>query len=378
MEEDIGAGNGRVDGSTRKLVMRQVEEMRGAVLKESFSRSPDPSSRQTLAILNRDKLSSAWLQCLPGPEGLSNAAFSEALALALVMPSPVCRSRVGAPIGKKTVDAYGDHVQSEHLPGDHWRSRHDSVKLTINSLLSWSRVPATCEVFGLFSHLIPKEGLSRMESGRARQALVPDFRITLPDPQGGTKMSLAELKILSCCPSWYTPSGSEVKATEKRARGLNADYRRKAKKIDQEIIKTPSGQRGPLEQRLDEFGEIKGLCFGAFGEASQDVHDLIETMAESRLNFQVLAEGRPEGGSDQEKALIVGQIRRRLSLAAIKAQVECLLGRIHQAGVGNKQLAKKRERALIQDEKMRRERNAQWVRNVEGVRMVRKGAIKTA
>ena len=46
--------------------------------------------------------------------------------------------------------------------------------------------------------------------------------------------------------------------------------------------------------------------------------------------------------------------------------------------VGNKQLAKKRERALIQDEKMRRERNAQWVRNVEGVRLVRKGAIKTA
>ena len=55
-------------------------------------------------------------------------------------------------------------------------------------------------------------------------------------------MSLAELKILSCCPSWYTPSGSEVKgvkATEKRARGLNANYRRKAKKIDKEIIKTP-------------------------------------------------------------------------------------------------------------------------------------------
>ena len=65
---------------------------------------------------------------------------------------------------------------------------------------------------------------------------------------------------------------------------MNADCRRKAKKIDQEIIKTPSGQRGPLEQRLDEFGEIKGLCFGAFGEASQDVHDLIETMDELRHN----------------------------------------------------------------------------------------------
>ena len=36
-------------------------------------------------------------------------------------------------------------------------------------------------------------------------------------------------------------------------------------------------------------------------------------MAESRLNFQVIAEGRLNGGSDQEKALNVGQIRRRLS-----------------------------------------------------------------
>ena len=115
MEEDIGAGNEKLDGSTRKLVMRQVEEMRGAVLNESFSINTDPSSMQTLAILNRDKLSSAWLQCLPGPEGLSNAAFSKALALALVMPSLVCRSRVGTPIGKKTVDAYRNHVESEHL-----------------------------------------------------------------------------------------------------------------------------------------------------------------------------------------------------------------------------------------------------------------------
>ena len=49
---------------------------------------------------------------------------------------------------------------------------------------------------------------------------------------------------------------------------MNAVYRRKAKKIDQAIIKTPSGQRGSLEQRLDEFGEITGLCFGAFEEPS--------------------------------------------------------------------------------------------------------------
>ena len=377
-EDVVGAGCGSEDGSTRRAVVRQLEEVRGATLKENLSRHSNPTQRQVLAQLNRDKLSAAWLQCLPGPNGLSNAAFSEALALTLCMPSPVCKDRVGAKIGKRVVDLYGDNVMSEVLPGDDWRKRHDSVKMTINSLLSWSRVPATCEVFGLFSHLIPKEGLSKFESGRARQALVPDFKINLPDPLEGSKMILAELKILSCCPSWYKPSGADVRATDTRARGLTADYRRKAKKIDQDVIKTPVDKRGPVERRLDEFGTITGLCFGAFGEASQDVHNLVQTMAESRLKFQAEAEGRPGGGSDQELGLIVGQIRRALSMSAMKAQVECLLNRIQQAGSGNKQLAKKREWTLVQDERMKREKNAQWIRRIEGTKTIRKGSIKTA
>ena len=98
-----------------------------------------------------------------------------------------------------------------------------------------------------------------------------------------------------------------------------------------------------------------GLCFGAWGEASQDVHDLVEILARARLKFQVLSGGRPDGGSDQELAMIVAQIRRLLSVTAIKAQVGCLLGRLHQVGPGNKQLAKKREWAVRQDEKMKRE-----------------------
>ena len=69
----------------------------------------------------------------------------------------------------------------------------------------------------------------------------------------------------------------------------------------------------------------------------------MEILARARLKFQVLSEGRPDGGSDQELAMIVAQIRRLLSVTAIKAQVGCLLGRLHQVGPGNKQLDKKRE-----------------------------------
>ena len=133
-------------------------------------------------------------------------------------------------------------------------------------------------------------------------------------------------------------------------------------------------QKGPLERRLDEYGELLGLCFGAWGEGSEQVHQLVQVLAESRLRFQGLQQGRP--GSDQELGVLVGQIRRRLSIVAV--QVDCLLLKLHQVGPGNVQLAKRRTWAIKEDQRMNLERNAQWMRKIEGIHTLRKGFIKTA
>ena len=120
------------------------------------------------------------------------------------------------------MDICGGNIMTAALPGTHWRTRHDKLKMTINSLCIWARLPATCEVWGLFTHLIPNETLSRIESGRKRQGLVPDFRIEMPSETGGTTYRLAELKVISCCDTWYKPgSNGLVRATEKRANGLH-------------------------------------------------------------------------------------------------------------------------------------------------------------
>ena len=161
-----GAGEGSVDGSTRRSAVQQREELRGAVMDEALTRLTDLTSRPINAWSNRDKLSSSWLQCLPGRDGLNSQAFTEALALLLCMPSPACRDRVGASVGKRTLDIFGDNIMAEVLHGDHWRIRHDKIKMAINSLCIWARLPVTVEVLGLFSHLIPAEALSRMERGR--------------------------------------------------------------------------------------------------------------------------------------------------------------------------------------------------------------------
>ena len=147
--------------------------------------------------------------------------------------------------------------------------------------------------------------------------------------------------------------------------------------MDQDIIGTPAGTRGPVERKLEEFGDIMGLCFGAWGEGSRDVHDLVEVLAKSRLKAQMLEVGRHDEGSNNELALVTGQIRRKLSETVVKSQVNCLLSRLHQVGPGSKNLAKKRQWALQMDEKMKKDNRAQWLRRIEGVNTLRKGMIRT-
>ena len=144
----------------------------------------------------------------------------------------------------------GDRVMSTVLPGDHWRIRHDKIKMAIGSLCSWARLPATTEVFGLFAHLIPAQALTRFERGRKRQALVPDFWLEMPTGTGVNRFQLAELKVMSCCETWYTPSGN-VRATDKRASGLQANYRHKARDADSETRERTGENRGFVERRLE-------------------------------------------------------------------------------------------------------------------------------
>ena len=109
------------------------------------------------------------------------------------------------------------------LPGDSWRHRHDTVKTAIATACFQAKLPLDCEVYGLFSDLIPpaEQGAGgELEWGRSRQGLIPDFRIRLPTPEGATDC-LAELKITSAGVTWY-PRGVDGRGTDRRAGGLHA------------------------------------------------------------------------------------------------------------------------------------------------------------
>ena len=120
-----------------------------------------------------------------------------------------------------------------------------------------------------------------------------------------------------------------------------------------------------------QFGDLYGLVVGAFGEGSQDLHELVQKLAESKVNAMGLRRGRE--GVEEEIGVVVGQIRRSLSTTSVRAQAQCLLSRMNCVGPGYTQAAKRRRWAVNEEERMRRERQAQWIGRVRGSNIVRRG-----
>ena len=86
---------------------------------------------------------------------------------------------------------------------------------------------------------------------------------------------------------------------------------------------------------------------------SQDFHLLLSRLATSKARMVSQNEGRPI--SDNERGLILNQLRRRLAVTIIKSQSNCLLSRLAHMSPGAKEaaqrraVAKQRQSALEKD-----------------------------
>ena len=232
-----------------------------------------------------------------------------------------------------------------------------------------------CEVYGLFSDLIPTQALRQeLEWGRARQGLVPDFRLRLPTP-GDLSDSLAEMKFISAGVSWY-PRGVKGKGSDRRAAGLQQLYKRKLVPFDTRYHDTPAGQTGPLVRRLESYGKLEGLVVGAWGDCSKDLHSMVKVLGETKVAVQARATGRE--ASDNELGIIISQIRKYLSTAFVRAQSLCLINRLAHLGEGAKAAAGRRSMAKRLEVGRRREREAHYEAHIRGMGLSRVGQVFVA
>ena len=298
-----------MDGSTRMKMVQQREGMRHHLITKALSRHPDREARPVTAFPNisEDKCAGSWLLATPSPDlSLSARGFREAFSAHLSLPSPALRDGgwVGRPVGTggNVVDKFGDAVMcSNQIPGDSWRTRHDTIKQQIVIEAALAKVPTDCEVYGMFSDLLPAalEGVGgELQWGRARQGKVPDFKFLVPSPEGPVPR-LAELKVINAGKTWY-PRGKDGKGVERRASALTKEYERVLRGYDVRfhgaeplIAGQPEPVPGPLVARFRNLGGLSEgqLVAGPWGDLSPHLHQLLKLFAESRVAALERAQG---------------------------------------------------------------------------------------
>ena len=257
------------------------------------------------------------------------------------------------------------------LCGDSWRHRHDTGKLCLMNMALHAKLPVDAEVFGLFRDLIPAEAMregEELDTARARSGIIPDLRLRVATAAGPVD-SLAEIKYMSAGPTRY-PRGSTEKAADRRARGLAATYKRPLAKLDQKYHGTGPGESGPLVSRLQSY-PLLGLVIGMWSDCSADIHELIQTLGEARAAHESRTTG--EQVSEGQMSQIISQYRRLFSTTCVRAQALCLLARMGQLSPGAKDAAQRREIAVRLEENMRRERQGDWMANIRGMGISRRG-----
>ena len=229
------AGGRSTDGSTRMRVVQQKEMLRYKLMDKALSNFSDTTARPVTAFQNiaGDKCAGRWLLAIPSPDlALTPPLFKEAISAHLLLPSPAVREGgwLGREVpggGGEVIDLHGDAIMnSSRIPGDSWRKRHDTVKQHVMAEAALAGIPSDCEVYGLFSNLLPAaltEVGGELHMAQARQGKVPDFRFLLPTPDGPNNC-LAELKVISAGKTWF-PRGTAGNGTERRAESLKRSTR---------------------------------------------------------------------------------------------------------------------------------------------------------
>ena len=128
-------------------------------------------------------------------------------------------------------------------------------------------------------------------------------------------------------PKLRYPMGKTEKQADRRGRELPGSYRRPLARLDERYRGTAPGETGALVARLQGYGDLMCLVAGAWGDCSTDLHNLVQTCAESRVEHLCRSTGRPELVEGQ-LSVIIGQCRRLLSSCIVRAQAQCLISRV--------------------------------------------------
>ena len=335
---------GKLQEHLQKAISKQCDQVTRDRLHAHILANLDREHPQREAWVNQDENSTQWAPSWPTHrQEYNDIQMPEVMCFYLGCESPLVRAPAftGGTIPIKDAqnrphlaecDPYGINLGRAILPGNENTTCHDNTGSELFNIMDDAKVPIQLEPKTLFESLVP------VAQVRARQmrAIVPDalMDVALPAVATGVgakrgarrprRQLLFDVKTIHRGTTWYKQRTAEqcgaVRAREAR---VSPAYIAHARKIDREC--GPPGSK-QCEQRLRAFSETRALVFGAYGEASDDVHDLIDIAAETKARRL----WRQAGARSQKEyqGYLKRTMRRRMGLAAWQEQVNHLIARL--------------------------------------------------
>lgn len=356
----MSAGAGRSAGAKLQRDMTaQLEQGRRDELHRDMMRLPRVDVRR-VAWLAVDRLSSQWVSSHPTHRVELNAAeFGETFTTYMGCESRIVRPYTGRsiPCGarRNTVcDAYGHQVGLAALPGAPFTDCHDAIAHELWRILMEAGVHVDVEPRGIFTTLIPTPVL--LQPGQAPGA-VPDAAIdvamaapaTARNATAGPRLPMQRWlfdvktifggnQLYQCPRARDEQSG----AVAERAHRCAGEYLSAARAADRQYSAPGTN---PILDRLRSFGQTRGLAFGAYGEASLDVHALLTVAADGLAARQ----WRDMGARTQEEArsFIVSSLRRRLGLVICREFARHRIRRVPYIGVPRAVVERRMQRGQL-------------------------------
>ena len=153
--------------------------------------------------------------------------------------------------------------------------------------------------------------------------MVPDFMFTM---DGGERI-LGDVKTMTTGDK-YTQAAENKRnwAVKLRQDRVTRECQAHPKRLDMKYNNMALNDVGPCERKLRNYGRVRGLIFGAFGELSHDTQDIVNKIGES----QALRDWRVMGSRTplEARAVLVENITNELSMITLRSHARLLLDRI--------------------------------------------------
>ena len=283
--EDLGS---KGEGRLQNLFTKEIEDYRASALAESF-RQTDADYFPARAALNCDRISSVFLTAIPTESNTClDIVWRAGFANHFGLPFHAFSRHEGQQLrgvkkdGANSVcDKYGNAFVLAAVKGCAGQiKRHDGIAWLLMDMFNQAGYNCQHEANFIFRDCVPApvyEEWQQKSHSRAGNYITPDIHMATAD---GAPPILIDVKAVYGGARYGQNRGVSCGAVASRQARAKKEYVNRARVLDSKHNHTPGEEVGPVQTRLEEYGDIKIPVAGMFNEISRDFHDLIAFTAQ--------------------------------------------------------------------------------------------------